>query len=262
MRHEIRVASLALAACLAIAWPGPHARAGEGAESDSEPGTETAASPEPGDEILIAAMPVFVPPNRGAPMARLGGATRSAAEDPLPRIEALVPEEAGWTLREHPVLYWYLAELTDVRIDLVLLRLDPTETVLEKTLPGPTQPGVQRLALADHGVSIEPGVTYQWLIKLVPDPEDRSYDRVVGGGLERVEPSPELASSLEAPGGSTPHLLAEAGIWYDAVDEISVRITAAPGDASLWNQRAALFEQVGLPAIALEQGSAPGFDRR
>ena len=40
-------------------------------------------------------MPVFVPPNRGSPFTRLGGATRGASTDDLPRIEALVPEEPG-----------------------------------------------------------------------------------------------------------------------------------------------------------------------
>ena len=42
---------------------------------------------------MIAAMPVFVPPNRGAPAARLGGATRSAGNGEFPNIEVLVPEE-------------------------------------------------------------------------------------------------------------------------------------------------------------------------
>lgn len=212
--------------------------------------------------ILIAAMPVFVPPNRGSPMARLGGATRSAGAGSLPRIEALVPEESGWTLREEPVLYWYLAETTDTRIEFALRNIDAGEMIAEAALPKPTRAGVQRLALADQGVKLEPGISYQWYIKLVPNPADRSYDRVVGGGIERVEASPELDAKLDAKDASSPHVLAEAGIWYDAVDALSNRLEVAPGNRTLWNQRAALFEQVGLPAIPLPDDAAPGFGRR
>jgi hypothetical protein len=207
-------------------------------------------------------MPVFVPPNRGSPFTRMGGATRGATTDDLPRIEALVPEQAGWTLAEQPVLYWYLSEATGVRTDLVVLRLDPTETLLETTLPPAKAAGIQRIRLADHGVKLEPGVDYQWLVKLVPDASDRTYDRVVGGGLERVTPSPELEQKLGDPSLSRPHTLAEAGIWYDAIDSLSVQIDAAPGNRTLWNQRAALLEQVGLPEVALGEQAAAGFGRR
>ena len=121
--------------------------------------------------------------------------------------------------------------------------------------------GIQSVRLADHGVKLEPGVSYQWLVKLVPRPDDRSYDRIVGGGVERVEASTELAAVLADPEASRAHELAKGGIWYDAIDALSTEIEANPGDATLWNQRTALFEQVGLPELPLEEGSAPGLER-
>jgi hypothetical protein len=50
-------------------------------------------------------------------------------------------------------------------------------------------------------------------------------------------------------------LYAEAGLWYDALSLLSERIEAAPTDADLRRQRAALLEQVGLRQAA-------EFDRR
>jgi len=264
MRALILSIALLLAAGVATSDAGKSGDETEPAASQhakDEAGATTASSPV-GEPILIAAMPVFVPPNRGSPLARMGGATRGASTDDLPRIEALVPEEAGWTLEEQPVLYWYLSEPTDVRIDLVVMRLDPMEILLETTLPPPKGAGIQRIRLADQGVKLEPGVSYQWLVKLVPDASDRSYDRIVGGGLERVTPSPELQRKLGEPSVSRPHALAEAGIWYDALDSLSQQIDAAPGNRTLWNQRAALLEQVGLPEVALDEQSAAGFGRR
>jgi hypothetical protein len=63
-------------------------------------------------------------------------------------------------------------------------------------------------------------------------------DRVVGGGIQRVEPSAELDAKL-----------AEAAIWYDALDSLSVQIDASPENENLRAQRAALFDQVGLENV-------------
>jgi len=251
---------IALALAVAAA---PVARANPDEDTGAKPAGAAQASSESsaGSSSAGAAAPLFVPPNRGAPMARLGGATRSAGAQTLPRIEALVPEEPGWTLEEQPVVYWYLARPTDVRVEFVLVDLDLGEPLVQADLPKPAPAGIQRNALADHGVRLKAGTAYQWLVKLVPNPQDRSYDRVVGGGIERVEPSPKVREAL-AQGGSRANALASAGIWYDAVDELSRQIAAEPDDRGLWNQRAALFEQVGLPQIDLESGAAPGFDRR
>jgi hypothetical protein len=176
-------------------------------------------------------MPAWVPPNRGSTTAaRLGGATRSAGNDALPRIEALVPQEAGWTLEAQPVLYWYLSKTTEVPIELVVVRVDPLEQVLKTTLPAPTRAGVQRIELSSHDVQIDAGSTYQWLSGVSADA------RAV--------------------------VLARNGIWYDAIDDLTLRIQAAPGDRALWNQRAHLFQQVGLPEVKLEMGAADGFQRR
>ncbi|MHC4422536.1 MAG: DUF928 domain-containing protein, partial [Planctomycetota bacterium] len=67
---------------------------------------------------------------------------------------------------------------------------------------------------------------------------------------------------LLEPSTSRPHALAEAGIWYDAIDSLSQQIDAAPGNRILWNQRAALLEQVGLPEVVLSEQAAAGFGRR
>lgn len=220
---------------------------------------QTAAVQPP---IMIAAMPVFVPTNMGAPAARLGGATRAVGDDEHPNIEALVPEAVGHTLSEQPNLYWYLDGTGPASVEFVLRAPASDETLVTATLPTPKQPGVQRIALADHGVKLEPGVEYFWMVKLVRNPKDRAYDKITGGGIERVGKSDELAQALAAEGASRPHVLAGAGIWYDAVDELSTQLASAPGNRTLWNQRAALFEQVGLPAIALEDSAASAYQRR
>ncbi len=194
-------------------------------------------------------MPVFKPTNVGAPITRLGGATRSTTGS-VPRTEALVPEQAGHTLQAQPVLYWYLAARTDDRIDFALIGVDPINPILETTLEGPFEPGIQRIRLADHGVTLQPDLEYQWFVRVIPNPDQRLYDRVVGGGIQRLAPSAELDAKLAAAKqGDAHYVLAEAGIWYDALDSLSMQIEAAPENENLRAQRAALFKQVGLEGL-------------
>jgi hypothetical protein len=122
--------------------------------------------------------------------------------------------------------------------------------MLEITLEGPFEPGIQRIRTADLSTTLEPGVSYQWFIRVIPNPEQRLYDRVVGGGIERLEKSAELQAKLDAAQpGDAHYVLAEAGIWYDALDSLAVQIESSPDDSNLLAQRAALFEQVGLEKL-------------
>ncbi len=220
-----------MALCLALASSALYAAEKEAAPSKAEKRTD---------------MPVFKPTNVGAPMTRLGGATRSTTGS-VPRTEALVPETAGHTLQAQPVLYWYLAGPTDDRIDFALIGVDPIHPILEATLEGPFEPGIQRIPLTDHDVTLQPGLEYQWFVRVIPNPDQRLYDRVVGGGIQRLEPSAELEAKLAATQQSDAHyVLAEAGIWYDALDSLSLQIEAAAENENLRAQRAALFAQIGL----------------
>jgi len=194
-------------------------------------------------------MPTFKPTNAGTPMTRLGGATRGNLAS-VARTEALVPEETGLTLEAQPVLYWYLSATTEERIDFALIGVDPINPMLEITLEGPFEPGIQRIRTADLKATLEPGVSYQWFIRVIPNPDQRLYDRVVGGGIERLEKSDELQAKLDAAQpGDAHYVLAEAGIWYDALDGLSMQIETSPDDENLLAQRAALFEQVGLEKL-------------
>ena len=194
-------------------------------------------------------MPKFVPTNEGTPMTRHGGATRGALKSVI-RTEALVPEEMGHTLEAQPVLYWYLADKPDERIDFALIGVDPINPMLEITLEGPFESGIQRIRTADLDATLEPGVSYQWFIRVIPNPEQRLYDRVVGGGIKRLEKSEALQAKLDAAKPTDAHyVLAEAGIWYDALDGLSMQIESSPDDANLLAQRAVLFEQVGLEKL-------------
>jgi len=196
-------------------------------------------------------LPRFVPPSRGAPGKRVGGATRGTTASQMTRVEVLVPEQTGLTLKAQPILYFYLSEETGGRVDLTLNDETSIEPLLETTLKGPLRKGVNRIRLGDFGLKLRTGVTYEWFVALIIDPERRSSDVLAGGTIQRQPLTEELRSTLDAAGAERkPFTLASAGIWYDAIDALSERIDAAPDDLSLRQQRAALLEQVGLAEVA------------
>jgi hypothetical protein len=227
------------------------------AARDPTPAGASAPLPDRSGERPASRSKTFVTLERPSPPGRLGAGTRGAAEDSLPRIEAFAPERAGFTREAQPALYWYASRTSDARIDLRVLALDPTEKVLETTLPRPRRAGIQRIRLADHGLELAPGRAYVWLVILVPDPSDRSYDRIAGGGIGRVEPSAELERRIAAADRDRrAAVLAESGLWYDAIDALSTEIEARPGDARPRNLRASLFEREGLEDLALEAAAS------
>ena len=64
------------------------------------------------------------------------------------------------------------------------------------------------------------------------------------------------AQLKQASPAQLPALYAEAGIWYDAIDQLSKQISADQSNRQLRERRAALLEQVGLrEAAAFDRGS-------
>ena len=194
-------------------------------------------------------MPVYKPPFRGAPAVRVGAGTRGA-DDSMWVLAALVPEHAGLTLHAEPVFYWYISRNTNHAIELTVVDDESFELLLEKRYTPPLQSGLHALRLAEHGIHLSPGRMYKWFVALVLDPDHRSKDITAGGGVKRIHPSETLRKKLDhADKASIPNILAEAGIWYDAISALSEMIDAAPDNAELRRKRALLIEQVGLPKI-------------
>ena len=193
--------------------------------------------------------PVYKPPLRGAPGGRVGGGTRGIPGETI-KLSVVAPDHTGLTTEESPTLYWFVSKATDLPVEVTVTDPDETSPVLELRLSGPSAAGVHKIALADHGVRLRPGVTYQWYVALVPDPQRRSRDILAGGTIQRVALADDVRAKLtQAQPAERPAIYAEAGLWYDALAEIHRLIATAPGDAALKEQRAALIGQVGLKEV-------------
>lgn len=196
-----------------------------------------------------AATPVYKPPMRGAPASRIGGGSRSTGEADFV-LSVLAPDHTGLTSQAQPTLYWYTSGPSNATLEVTVIAEVAERPVLTQNL-NLTRGGVQSFDLAKHGVTLKPDTEYEWFVSAVPDPTQRSKDVTSGGTIRRVAPDPAVQARVAAADErQAPLIYAEAGLWYDAIDALSRLIELHPDDAKLNAQRAALLDQVGLPAAA------------
>lgn len=207
-----------------------------------------------------SATPLFTykAPLRGAPATRVGGGSRSAEASAI-RLDVLAPDHTGYTLQEHPTIYWYVSERITDPVEVTVTALgspqEAFEPLLEVTLKPPFEKGVHAVRLKDYGVVLERDTEYQWFVAVVPDPNQRSNDILAGGSIKRISAPQALEARLREAGEFVkPALYAESGMWYDAIDQLSSLISANPANNQLREQRAALLNEVGL-------ADAAAFDR-
>ena len=201
----------------------------------------------------------YKPPLRGAPLTRVGGGTRSFGS--ALAVNVLAPSDTGYTLQEKPTIYWFASQPIDKPVELTVTSTeslqDAAKPLLEITLQPPIAKGIHAFRLADHGVALKPGVEYQWFVAVVHNAAQRSNDVLAGGTIKRVTDNPVQAQLKQASPAQLPAIYAEAGIWYDAIDQLSRQISANQSDRQLRERRAALLDQVGLrEAAAFDRGGS------
>src|SRR5262245_2231753 len=218
---------------LALATGGPARGAADpkpNPESDEkkEQTAPSAARPSPKPQEPKPEIPVYKPPRptRGSfPRNLTGAATRGRASPEAPLVLALAPDHLGQTVNAQPNLYWYLEKDSEIRVDFTLIDEESVNPLLEITMAGPLHGGVHAVRLADHGISLEPGRWYEWSVAVVAGGRDPSEDRISRGFITRVDMPPGLPQQLEERGpDQAVNLLAESGLWYDAIATLSLAI--------------------------------------
>jgi hypothetical protein len=213
----------------------------------------------PAQNQQAASEPKYKPPPRGAPGGRVSGASRGTVKVTarLPTIELLAPDgHAGLTTSPTPILYFFVSQPITWPIQFTISAPTRPNPLVEVNLPAPRQAGVYALRTADYHVQLAAGVIYTWSVSVILNPQARSRDIVASASMLRTAPDPAIESALR--GTSTSQralLLAQAGLWYDAV--------AAAADIAAFDRHAALdalMYEVGLVEPANYDRQATGGD--
>ncbi len=247
---NIRICITVVCLALSLATAAAIAQAAEAAKSWASSQKAQSSSGGASASQKSRAVPVYTPPKRGAPLARVGGGSRGV-DDGLPYISVITPDHVGYTSMSAPVLYWYISEDMKTRFEFALINDDDIEPMVEVTSEQMMTAGLNSMNLADHGVTLQPGVAYQWSVALVSDENKRSSDIVSSGQIQLLEMTEEQKALLEDVGGEERvAILAREGYWYDTFDSMSRLIADDPDNTTLRTQRAMLLEQIGLPVVS------------
>ncbi|MCS6781760.1 MAG: DUF928 domain-containing protein [Gloeomargarita sp. SKYBB_i_bin120] len=206
--------------------------------------------------------PAFVSlnlPAVGRPGQREGASKRGSGctQDKNQRVRLLVPEtNYGRTLRDYPTFFWYLPELerpTPVEFQLRLVTPQgQVGEVLYATTFTATGGGIGGLTLPLEAPALQVGQEYEWSLAVQCTADQPDSWMVVMGRIERVAPANrELAAALgQANLGDYPALLAEAGLWYDALQTLVVLRRQYPNEPGLVEDWRNLLSRIGLGGIA------------
>ncbi len=232
--------ALALIACAATAIEDG------GSPSEQEESKKTAEVKSAHVKSAPPGIPVYRPPERGKPRARIGGGVRGV-DRMWPSLFTLVPDHAGRTIARQPSLFWYVDALMEPTVEIVFTLMDEAgiDPLIETRLEQPARAGIQRIDLAAFDASLEAGHEYEWSVTLVVDREQRTQDVITAGWIDRVEAPGGLVPASGTPGARA---YAEHGLWYDALAAATDGVQAAPGDPEARRVRDALLLQVGLGA--------------
>jgi hypothetical protein len=208
-----------------------------------------AAAPQQSSEEL--SKPLYNPPKKLAPRARVGGDVRGT-DGADPEVILLVPDHVGYTMQQTPAVNWFLSKPTGHQMRFTLRDDRSTRSFKEITIPTPREPGIYTINLKELGLVLEPNVQYRLFVSVIRDPQSPSKDIVTGGIIERCE----LSECVEPMGAKltcsldTVHENAKAGFWYDAMGCLCSLIDADPKNEKLRRLRARLLKDVGLNGVA------------
>lgn len=196
--------------------------------------------------------PIYSPPKRFTPRARVGGEYRGT-DGKDPEVRALVPDHVALTSKKTPSLNWFLSKPTTYEIVFTLMDTRYIKPVHEAPIPTPKKEGIYSIDLKSMGLTLEPEVQYRWYISVIRDSDSHASDIVAGGMIERCEFSAcvaEFSPVLTCSSVDDVTKNARAGLWYDAMGCLCSLIDQSPKDEKLRRLRARLLKDVGLNGVA------------
>lgn len=193
---------------------------------------------------------LYKPRAANAQEVRVDGNSRSV-DIGSPSLYVLAPEHTGYTIKEKPTLYWYQSKTANAKFEFNIVGEDPSKPIFTIGYTPAAGTGIQSLQLREHDVRLKKGIEYSWYVTIISDPEHRTKDIFASGAIECIDPPINVAKSLTNKSKKDlAYILAEEGIWYDALDIISHLIEANPKETLFKELRAELLDQGNLSEAA------------
>lgn len=216
-------------------------------------------------------VPVYQPPaGEDLSPARILGSTNRGAADESLSLAVLAPDHTGLTVQAQPTLYWYVSQPVKGEVVVTVQGQNDIDPLLEIKRTTSLQAGIVALPMRSHAASLETGVEYNWSVSINSD-SGSNNTLVTSGVIKRVAASRSTTRPSDTATNNNPldaaRSLASNGIWYDAIDTLSVPrsngVNASLGANKRRHYRAALLRQVNLPrAASHDERAAQGPDQQ
>ncbi|PZD74703.1 hypothetical protein C1752_00901 [Acaryochloris thomasi RCC1774] len=240
--------------------------------------------------VLLQGMPSWAGFNPRGKRLRRPGNRQAAATRPIcrtndnppgttrapegPPLKALVPENEHHLSREfttaaYPTFHWYMPNNNPhPAAQFVLYKVSNIEPVVEEIEVFSTrfqirnEEGIASLKIpaGTMATALEVDTDYRWQVKLLCLDEDDEYvtNQYVEGWITRIKPSPELTKKIaKAKPIAQIDIFAEAGLWYDALTQLTTLHRSHPKKQRLEQEWQSLSnsEFVQLADIPLQLAS-------
>lgn len=164
----------------------------------------------------------------------------------LPNVFLLVPSRPAVTTQSQPSLFWYLSEPVVYQIMLVINTPSHPEPILEMALDG-NQAGIRRIDLDKLDVTLHREVEYEWVLKMVLDPDIPANCVYARTTVMRTNTPTHVAKQcVGVPLRQRAMIAGRNGLWIDALTWISDLIAQKPRQQSLRRDRADLLRDAGF----------------
>lgn len=197
--------------------------------------------------------------DRGAPARGPSLATRGEiCLDPQnrPSLTSLLPHNAIATAfgadTDIPMALWfYIPETGATAAELTVVN-DLGDEIYQRMVELPDTPGTIQITLPRHQTdgttpTFAAGSLYYWDFALICDPSDRSDDVLLGGGIQRLDASPDFLAQLDTVADdplAQAELYAAAGAWQET---IALAANLRPQNPDAWSD---LLTSVDLATVA------------
>lgn len=183
------------------------------------------------------------------------GVTYSEAGLEVPTMLAVMPDSFfGTTVEARPTILVYIPR-ANVERAVFSLKDEERNTIYERSFAMPSAGGVVAIEMPEEAPELTVGENYQWYVAVQREEALSPSSPFVDGWVRRIEPSRELASSLELSGSNPDDAIAQIealganGVWYDTASRLAALAKVSDDEtiAAHWQE---LLESVGLAEIA------------
>jgi hypothetical protein len=203
-----------------------------------------------GGHPALLAQTFQTPP--GTPPGGGGGGVRGSGIQSINIIPLTPKDEAtntfwGQTLNATPTFFLYLPTGIEQTIKFYLVDEVEGETIYETFLAPPSGGGIISVAMPkEGGKTLKEGRIYSWYFEIHVNLTESNLNPSVSGLVQRIAPSPELMTRLQAAvtDDDRSKIYAANGLWYDL---IATAATLRSTNPTNWE---AMLNSVGLEAIA------------